>query len=821
MAPSSRSRMLQSRAGLFTLGGVAASSASGLVFEIALTRVFAVTQFYHFAFLIVSMALLGIGAAGSVLTVFPKLGAGGPRRWACLAGLQGIATLGAYHVTNWLPFDSFAIAWDRRQILYLVISYLALAVPFFFGGLIVGILLTGVDQPEPIASHVIYGGSLVGSGLGCVVAVVGLDLLGGEGTVVLAAVMAMAAAVGFAILAERRWRLIGASAAVTVALIGPVVFVPGLLEMNLSPYKGLPGALRFPGATVVATEWDRGTRIDVVRSDGIRSFPGLSFTYSGIPPAQGGVTFDGDDLSPIPRTAPEDVSFARHMLTVLPWLLRPGADTLVLEPRGGLDVLISLAGGAAAVTAVEPHGAVVDMIASEGWSVYDDPRVTVVVDDPRTFVERTGDLFDVIDLALTAPYRPVTSGAYSLAEEYRVTVEAFEGYLERLEPAGILMAARWVQTPPSEETRLLGVATAALHSAGVDPAAAVVMLRSYSNAVLLVQPDGWSVADLAAVRAFAEEQRFDLVTMPGLDPSDTNRYNVVPDEPYSRLAAELLTSADPNDLYVRYDFDITPPTDDHPFFSHYFRWSQAGQVLDTLGHTWQPFGGAGFLVLVAFLVLATISSLLLIVGPLAVQRQPGGVRRTPAVLRWWTVGYFGSLGLAFLLVEIPLIQLYILLVGHPTTAFALVLFAVLIASGVGALISPRIPWVLAAVVLTVVATAYPFLIRSLTPMVLPAPLAVRVVAGAVAIAPLGFLMGIMFPHGISYLRERAPRLVPWAWGINGTISVVSSAVAALLALAFGFSAVLMAGGAGYAAATLLALAAGRSLPGTGEGYEPY
>jgi hypothetical protein len=369
--------------------------------------------------------------------------------------------------------------------------------------------------------------------------------------------------------------------------------------------------------------------------------------------------------------------------------------------------------------------------------------------------------------------------------------------------------------------RLLGVAVAALRASGIDPAPAVVMLRSYSNALLLVQPHGWSVVDIAAMRTFADEQRFDVVAMPGLDPSDTNRYNVIPDEPYSGLAAALLTSADPDAFYARYDFDITPPTDDHPFFGHYFRWSQASQVLDTLGHTWQPFGGAGYLVLVAFLVLATISSLVLIVAPLAVRRRPGGVRRTPAALQWWTVGYFGSLGLAFLLVEIPLIQLYILLVGHPTTAFALVLFAVLFASGIGAMASTRIPWVAGAAVLTVVAIAYPFLIRSFTPVVLPAPLAVRVVAGAVAIAPLGFLMGIMFPHGISHLRRRAPRLVPWAWGINGTVSVVSSAVAALLALAFGFSAVLMAGAAGYAAATLLAWAAGRSLPGTGQGYESH
>ncbi|MEN8234652.1 MAG: hypothetical protein ABFR89_06980 [Actinomycetota bacterium] len=816
---SQRTGLPRTRAGILTLGGVAASSASALTFEIALTRVFAVAEFYHFAFLIVSMALLGIGASGTLLTVFPKLAAGGPRRWAWLAGLQAAAIIGAYSVTNWLPFDSFAIAWDRRHLLYLAVYYVALALPFLVGGLIVGILLTGADQPELVASHVIYGGSLVGSGLGCVAAVIGLDTLGGEGTVVLSAVVALSAAVGFAVLTEHRRQATIAITAIAVGLVAFAIFVPGLFEMKLSPYKGLSGALRFPGAAIVGTEWDRGTRIDLVRSDGIRSLPGLSFAYSGTPPAQDGVAFDGDDLSPIPGLSAGHAEVARHMLTALPWLLRPGADTLVLEPRGGLDVLVALEGGARSVTAVEPHAAVIETLTGGDKSVYDDPRVRVMAEEPRTFVERTGESFDIIDLALTAPYRPVTSGAYSLAEDYRITVEAFASYLERLEPGGILAAARWVQTPPSEEIRLLGVAAEALLRESVDPSTVVVMLRGYSNALLLVQPDGWSAGDLDEVRAFAEEQRFDLVAMPGPDPFDTNRYNVVPDESYSNLADDLLASADPHDLYAGYDFDITPPTDDHPFFGHYFKWDQTAHVVDTLGRTWQPFGGAGFLVLVAFLVLATLSSLVLIVAPLALRRRSGAIALTPGTLRWWTVGYFGLLGLAFLLVEIPLIQLYILLVGDPTTAFAVVLFAVLIASGIGSAISPRIPWVVGAAVLTVMAVASPFLIRSLTQVALPAPFPARVVVGVVALAPLGLLMGTMFPRGVSHLEARAPQLVPWAWGINGAVSVVSAAVAALLALAFGFTAVLVAGAAAYGLAALLAVAAGRSPLGSGEGHE--
>jgi hypothetical protein len=356
-------------------------------------------------------------------------------------------------------------------------------------------------------------------------------------------------------------------------LLLPAVVVPAPLEMVMSPYKDLSAALRYPGAEIAATRWDQGTRVDLILSDGIRSLPGLSLTYAGAPPHQDGVTFDGDDLSPVPRLSPASSEFATHMLSSLAFRLRPDADTLILGPRGGLDGLIALANGAGSVLAVEPHGTAVEVIRSSGASAYDDRRVTVVDADPRTFIERTGDRFDVIDLALTSPYRPVTSGAYSLAENYHLTVEAFEQYLDRLAPGGIVTVARWVQVPPSEEIRLLAVAVEALRSWGGDVSQAVIMLRSYSNAVLLVRPDGFSTTDLEQVQQFAQNERFDIVAAPFLDP--TNRFNVVPDEQYSQLATALLTKGDLDAVYRSHQFEIAAPTDDQPFYGHFFKWSQA------------------------------------------------------------------------------------------------------------------------------------------------------------------------------------------------------------------------------------------------------
>ncbi len=788
--------------------GVAASSAAVLILEIALISVFAVTQFYHFAFLTVSMALLGFGASGSALAAFPGLGRGGPRRWSVLAIAQALTTVLAYGVTNALPFDSFAIAWDRRQILYLALYYLALAVPFFFGGAVIGTLLAEAGEGTA-GSHRVYAASLVGSGMGCLVALWGLDVAGGERIIAVAAAVATSGALAFASAAPPGRGLLVGEAGAGAVLVVLVFLTPPFLDMRLSPYKGLSAALRYPGAEVLDTAWERGTRVDHVRSDGIRSLPGLSFTYPGAPPSQDGVTFDGDDLSPIPRVAPGDADFVPYLLGSVPYQLRPAASALVLEPRGGLDVLVALAAGAHSVTAVEPNGAAVEASRRTPGSPYPDRRVTVVASEPRTHVERTRDSFDVVVLSLIAPYRPVASGAYSLAEDYRLTVEAFEQYLARLEPGGVLAAMRWVQAPPSEEMRLLAVAAAALRSSGGDPASSIVVLRGYANALVLVRPGGYSPSDVAVIESFAESRRFDIVLAPGLGSSAANRFNVVPDDEYHALAVSLVGPSDPADVYASYEFDIAPPTDDQPFFGHFFKWSQAEQVLDNLGRTWQPFGGAGYFVLIALLVLSAGGAVLLIVLPLMASRRLRAARTGATRLRWWTFGYFSLLGVGFLFVELPIVQQYILLTGNPARALGVVLFAILVSSGAGSLLSRRLPWRPTASVLAVSIIAYGVWLDDLTHGLLSAPLPLRMLAGALAMVPLGFLMGTMFPRGLARLEGVAPELVPWAWGINGTVSVISAAASALLALTAGFSFVILLGAACYAAAALLA---GRRTP---------
>jgi hypothetical protein len=797
---------------------IACSSASALTFEIALTRVFAITQFYHFAFMTVSLALLGFGASGSVLTAFPCLGRGGPPRWAVLAVGQAAGTLGGYTLANALPFDSFSIAWDARQLVYLIISYVALVVPFFFGGAVTGAILS--SGQSRIASHRVYAANLIGSGAGCLFALGGLAWFGGPGVICLAAISAMAAALLFELAADHRSVLLNALTAAAIILFAIGIIHPP--DLQISPYKDLSAVLRYPGSQIISTRWNAASRVDRVQSGGIRSLPGLSFAFRGSPPKQDGVTFDGDDLSPIPLIDPHAAPFAPYLLTSLPFMLRPDGEALILEPRGGLDVFIALANDAQSVLAVEPN----ELAIEAARNVYADRRVQVLLDEPRAFAERSRDQFDVIDLALTAPYRPVMSGAYSLVEDYRFTVEAFEQYLLRLNPDGLLSVMRWLQTPPSEETRLIGIAAASVRRSGGDPRQSIVALRGYSTALVLVKRAAFTPSELASIRAFAESRRFDFIAAPDLQAEETNRYNVLPDDAYYRLAASILSAPDPASNDESYPFDITPPTDDHPFFSHFFKWAQAPEVLATLGKTWQPFGGAGYFVLIMLLGWSSMLALILIMVPLAVRRSSRSKTSTPfseegsktphavsgAGTRVWTFAYFGLLGVGFLLVEIPLIQQYILLVGRSTIAFAVVLFALLIASGLGSLASRRMPWRASAIALAMAVALYPSVIRALTSSIPFAPVEARLIIGGLALTPLGFLMGIMFPRGIAYLEAHASEWVPWAWGINGATSVISAIAAALLALTFGFSVVIACGAACYGVCSLLVRGTKRTSP---------
>ncbi len=794
---------------LLLLLGVSLVSAAGLAFEITLTRLFAIAQGYHFGFLAVSLALLGFGASGTALALRPQLARGElVPRLARLALLFSASLVASYLVINYLPFDAYRVAWEPVQLLYLVLYYLALVAPFFLGGLVVGVPLAAREPP----SANVYAANLVGSGVGCLAALGALAGVGGTGAVILAALLAALGALAFSAGARASQRLL--SFALVLVLGALVILRPSFLELQISPYKSLSQTLRFPDARIAWNAWNAFSQVEVVESSAVRSAPGLSLTYGGSIPPQRALFVDAEGRAPWTDSAPPALLDA--LPVTLAYRLRPNARVLMLPPGGGLEMLAALRGGAREVVAVEENPLVAAAAHQFAPSVFGNPRVRLITASARGHIARSRERYDVVHLALGDSFRPVTAGAYSLGENYVYTEEAFRSYLEHLNDDGILVASRWLQLPPSEEVRLGALAVAALDGA---PGEHMLALRSFSTLLLLAKRTPFTARELEIADTFAAERQFDWVARPGLSPDQTNRFNILKEDEYYSSFRQLFDRERRAQFLAGYPYDVTPPTDDRPFIFNYWKWEQTPQVIQLLGKLWQPFGGSGYLILLALLVLSIVASAGLILLPLVKLRRQAwsrekngvGIERESATGRdasgaranrrmLGELVYFSSLGIGFLFVEIPLIQRFILVLDHPVYAFATVLFALLMASGVGSALSPRLPQRTALALLVVAILSYPLVLPLVLPLFLGEPFALRVLVSLLLLAPMGLLMGMPFPQGLARLSRSMPGLIPLAWGINGCASVISSILATIGAMAWGFSAVMLAGAGAYALA---------------------
>ena len=476
---------------------------------------------------------------------------------------------------------------------------------------------------------------------------------------------------------------------------------------------------------------------------------------------------------------------------------------MIIEPRGGLDVSTALHLGAKTITVVESNPLVVQLLreryATFMGQLYRDPRVRIRVESGRSYVRSSRERFDIIHISLSDTYRPITSGAFSLSENYLYTTEAFVDYLNHLAPQGVLMVSRWLQDPPSEELRLVGLAIEGLDRLGVsEPWQYLVAIRSWSTMLLLVKREPFAASEIDEVIRFCERLNFDTAYYPGISPQQANRYNLLERPVYYESISGLLKTTDRTRFYRNYPYDISPVTDDRPFFFHFFRWRQIPAILRSYGKVWQPFGGTGYLVLIVLLLLALIASLVLILLPLALrQRRERGRGRF--------LLYFTLLGIGYFFVELPLMQRFILYLGQPTYAFAVVLFALLLYSGIGSYLSSRLSSRFMLATLFVLILLYPSLLKILFTQTLGMTIGVRMIVAISSLGPLGLLMGMPFPQGIRRVSQISPRLVPWAWAVNGCASVISSILSIMLSLSFGFSRVLVAASIAYVMAWLIVI----------------
>lgn len=760
---------------------IALISGASLAYEILLIRLFSIVEWHHLAFLVISLALLGYGASGTLLALARERLL---RRFDLAAAIAAMAfgatSLGAFLIAQRIELNSLEIFWSTRQFGRLFLLYLLFAVPFFCAATAIGLALTkfGAESPR------VYRADLIGGGVSAAAATALLFVVHPFTALQIVATMGFLAAMLF------RTSLIPLMAGLMLILAAR----PLALPLRMSQFKELSHALRVPGARIIGERSSPHGLLTTVVSPQVpfRHAPGLSLGFGGEIPEQTGVFTDGGGMTPIPADG-QPVDYLDYLPTAIAYHAGTRKERVaVIGAGGGTEVRSALEHGAREVIAVELNPQMVDLVRQHS-RLYDDPRVRVVIAEARRFIDESEMKFDAIQLALVGTQGASAAGTQAVSENYLYTIEAMRELIAGLRPGGYLVITRWMQTPPREVVKLL----ATVIESSPRPAQRIALVRGWNTATLVVKNGDFTASELAALRTFCDDRSLDIDYAPGLTREETNQYNVL-DEPYLFDAATALLAGERTreDFYDRYKFHVRPATDERPYFFHSLRWSVLPELLRLRARGGMPLLEWGYLVLIAGLAQAVAAALVLILLPLLLVRRKQAIEPT-----WRLTLYFGAIGLAFLFVEIAFMQRLTLFLGQPLYAIAVVLSSFLVFGGLGSGYAARISDRHARLVPLVIAgfALIALVLARLLPLI-HAGDAMRIVIGILVVAPLAFAMGMPFPLGLRRLANLDPAAIPWAWGINGTASVLSSMMATLVAVHFGFSVLVMLAAGLYAVA---------------------
>jgi hypothetical protein len=720
---------------------------SGLVFEVALTRIYSATIWYHFTFIAVSVALLGWGLGGFALHALKRRGL---TPSLDLAARLTLTYGAAIPLCLWL-IATFPFTMDR-----LPIYFVAPLVPFFVAGMALSMIF---DLRRADAGS-LYFADLVGAALGALIVTALLQRLGGEAAVLVAAAAPFAAA---ALLASTgTLRIVAAAGLVACAGLAITQGWTGLVRVVPGELKAMRRQIdERPDARVTQTGWNAYSRIDAVEGF---EHPYLARLYIDSDAWTSVLAWDGDL---------DSVTDLRSWYRALPFTLFAQPETLVIGPGGGSDVLVALAAGSRRVTAVELNPLMLEFVRHYGGragDLYNRPDVDVIQSEGRNYISRTDRTFDVIFLGFVDSWASVASGGLSLSENYLYTTEAFRGYYDRLSDDGVLVVLRWDVDIPrlvANSIALLGVEDAAKRMvvliekrAGTrdDPPQMIFMLRK--------RPFTAEESALIAER-WTQAQP---VLVPGRHAA----------APYDALFSGRLTMAA---HIAAAPARVGPVFDDSPF---YFA-------------TDRPIGIAPKM---AWSLLVLVVPVVGLLAAFVAYGRPSGAARAPYAS---AVVYFACLGAGFITVELALLQNLTLLLGHPIFTLSILLFTLLAAGGVGSAISGRVPARAACTLVGGLAIAYALLLPALIPRLLPLDLTARIAIAIALTAPLGVVMGIPFPRGLRRAGGGALPAPPFFWGLNGVMSVLGSVGTVVVALTLGFRAAMILGAALY----LVAAAAAR------------
>jgi hypothetical protein len=746
LAPVSVSRRL-----LFS--GIFLASLSGIVLEVAITRIFSAAIWYHYAFVAVSISLASLGASGLAVQGFSKKFGG---NWN-----GNLAVYSAWVIVAFTPVSLFVMHSLTSQVSYLPLYILLFSVPFFF----VGMIISSAFNAFSAIANKLYAADLVGASLGAIVVVLFLVLFGGEGASLFVGIIAGASAILFSLAAKSTKRMI--------ASLGFTAFAISLLLINVltqmfaiptdpTALKDLPIYLKqHPEARIAKTQWNSFSRIDVVEGGkGDEGLVAKIFIDGGA--GTNVIQWDGNVRS-------------RQGLTTwmhyLPYRLMPDPKVLVIGSGGGRDVVAALVSGSKDVTSVEINPIIYQTVKDYGalaGNVYSHKYVNAYNEEGRSFITRSTDKYDIIYIPFVDTWASVSSGGLSVSENFIYTKEAFDQYYNHLTDRGVVVTVRWLIDTP----RFVSTYTTLLEQKGIPQNEVykhliVVTADNYnsdpSGTMVIFSKAPFSDSEIAFLSSSVAKYGYKPILIPGQ----------VMRQPYADL---LSGTVGLDKFYNSFSAKAFPVSDDSPYFLSYEK--PYPQIIQTLLN-WSEYIVAAF-VIVPFAWIWR-------------QRSKGGVHVATIL------PYFAALGMGFILIELALMQKLILLLGNPTMTFVILLFTLLAAGGSGSLASSRIvkgsSKNLSFVILGIAAVGslYAAILPSITYSVIAQPFEVKAAVSVAILSPIGFLMGMPLPTGMRMLKNHRPEYVPWMWAVNGAFSVLGAVISVVLAITLGSSYALILG----------------------------
>jgi hypothetical protein len=740
--------------------GIFLIALSGLVLEVSITRIFSAAIWYHFAFVAVSVALVGLGASGLVVQHRVKKLKG---KWA-----ENLTIFSAWGITIFIPITLFVMHALASQVIYLPLFMVLFSVPFF----LVGIIISAAFNAFASVAGRLYAADLIGASAGALLVVLFLVLTGGEGATLIVGLIAAIGAAIFSRIAKNIKKTV--VSLIFVAFAISLIFLNYVMQIFAIPtdptaQKDLPIYLReHPGSKIVKTEWNSFSRIDVVEGGtGGEGLVAKVFIDGGA--GTNIISWDGNTESR------QELS---TWMQYLPFKMMQDPKVLVIGSGGGRDVVASLVSGTKDVTSVEINPIIYETVKSYGdraGNVYSHEHVRSFVDEGRSFITRSSEKYDIIYVPFVDTWASVSSGGLSVSENFLYTSEGFQQYYDHLTDRGKIVTVRWLIDAPrfiSTYAKLLeqnGIPQDQLHRHLI-----MVTADSYTQdpsvTMVIFSKSPFTDEEISFLSQSFSQYDYKPILIPGQ----------MIREPYSAL---LKGEINLDQFYNMFDTKVYPVTDDNPYFLSFEK----------------PLPSAVEILLYASIGIVAIFLLVPFAWMRRTREEEEEGSKISELRIATVIPYFAALGMGFILIELALLQKLILLMGNPTMTFALLLFTLLISSGSGSLISSRIAknnmknliFVIGGI--AALGILYVLFLPPIIYSTIAESIEIKAAVSIAILAPIGFLMGMPLPTGMRLLKVHRPDYIPWMWAINGAFSVLGAVLAIALGIMFGSSLAMILG----------------------------